>query len=325
MTRPFFSVIVSTYNRNQLLARCVQSCLEQTFVDFEIVVVDDGSTDGTAETLGANPDPRLRVVVHERNRGISPARHTGTQNARGEWLVVIDSDWAVFPHTLERLREIIAELPADVRVVRARMEWDNGRVAPSYVPAGVVDYRGWLEWWEQLARRGDPTSDMMLCMHRGVAESLPYFDNRRGMMEELWELNLAKREPMLFVADALSRQYSDAPNSHLRGAGWEQVPRLRCDAPDRLWMAQTALAEHGEALARHAPSQRHGLLRIAAKEAFLIGDRKGGIRYSAACLHEDKHDAMAWATLGLGLLGSSSPAYGALAYRRLMGRRAARR
>jgi hypothetical protein len=325
VTRPFFSVLVSTYNRTQLLGRCVQSCLDQTFVDFEIVVVDDGSTDGTAETLRANADPRVRVMVHERNRGISPARHTGTQSACGEWLVIVDSDWALFPHTLKRLREIIAELPRDVRVVRTRMEWDDGQVAPSYAPAGVVDYRGWLEWWEQLARRGDPRSDMMHCMHRVVTEALPYFDDRKGAMEDLWELNLAKREPMLFVADALSKEYSDAPNSHLRGAGWGLIPRLQRDAPDRLWMAQTALAEHGEALARHAPSQRRRLLRIAAKEAFLIGDRWRGVRYSAACLREDKHDALAWATLGLGLLGPSSAAYGTLAYRRLMGRRAARR
>src|SRR4051812_5999677 len=124
MDSPFFSVVVTTYNREQIVRRCVDSCLRQSFADFEVVVVDDASSDGTVAALEAYEDPRVRVVSHERNRGINPARHTGTVAAEGEWVVVMDSDWELLPEALERLHAAIAELTADVRVVRFRLRWD---------------------------------------------------------------------------------------------------------------------------------------------------------------------------------------------------------
>ena len=95
--RPFFSVLITAFNRQHEIERCVRSCIRQTFDDFEIVVVDDASTDATAGVLAAIDEPRLRVVTHERNRGISPARATTVAHARGEWLVMVDSDWELFP------------------------------------------------------------------------------------------------------------------------------------------------------------------------------------------------------------------------------------
>ena len=108
MATPFFTVVVTTYNREQIVRRAVDSCLAQTFEDLEVVVVDDASSDGTVAGLESSyDDPRLRVVVHDRNRGINPARHTGTVAARGEWVVVVDSDWELMPEALERLRAAI--------------------------------------------------------------------------------------------------------------------------------------------------------------------------------------------------------------------------
>src|SRR5690348_2825682 len=105
MPSPFFTVVVTTYNRERIVRRCVDSCLAQSFDDLEVVVVDDASTDGTVAALEAYEDPRVRVVVHERNRGINPARHTGAVAVQGEWVVVVDSDDELMPDALERLHE----------------------------------------------------------------------------------------------------------------------------------------------------------------------------------------------------------------------------
>ena len=117
---PFFSVLITAYNRRDQIERCVRSCTQQTFEDFEIVVVDDASTDGTARVVIAIDEPRLRVVTHDRNRGISPARATAVAHAQGQWLVMVDSDWELFPHSLARLRALIDELPPGVRIIRSR-------------------------------------------------------------------------------------------------------------------------------------------------------------------------------------------------------------
>src|SRR5215207_6615635 len=239
MQRPFFSVLITTYNRSRIVARCLDSSFDQQFTDFEVVVVDDGSTDDTASMLSRRNDPRLTIVFHETNLGISAARQTAVCHARGEWLVIVDSDWALFPHTLRRLHEVVQELPPGVRMIRSRMVYDDGHVTPELLPAGVVDYVGRIKWLEAIAQ-GSGLSDAGHCIHRSVFERMPYYRDRRGATEMLWELDLAKHEPSVFVPDVLGKHYADAPNSFLRSVERrELIPRLLRDAPDMLWMAET--------------------------------------------------------------------------------------
>ncbi|MEK6276828.1 MAG: glycosyltransferase family 2 protein [Actinomycetota bacterium] len=312
MSRPFFTVLVTTYDRAQIVRRCVDSCLGQTFSDYEVVVVDDGSTDDTFSILERIDDPRLRVVAHESNRGIDPSRHTGVANSRGEWIVHIDSDDELFPYTLERLREFIDALPDGVRVLRTRLLWDDGRITPAFVPTGPIDYEGRLRAWE--ADRSDAGN----CWHRSVFDLNPYFRDRRGAMEALRELNMSRVETTMYVPDVLAKVHTDAPNSWARGAdASEVIPRLLREAPDMLWMMETTIDEHGAALAQHAPRTYRLFLRGASTQAFLLGDRRKGFRYGLAALRLGRLDALAWGTLALGLLGPWAVVRGTVAHRRL--------
>ena len=315
---PFFSVLITVYNRADEIVRCLGSCLDQTFPDFEVVIVDDGSSDGTAAVLAGLSDRRVRIVGHERNRGISPARATAVAHARGQWLVMLDSDWELLPHTLARLHGLISGLPAGVRIIRSCLQEDDGSVSPASVPAGVTDYEGRLRWLDQVAVQQTGSSDAGHCIHRSVFEATPYFEDRRGAVEALWELNLARTEPSLWVPEILGRQHLDAANSHTRDTRARAlIPRLLSEAPDARWMAETMLAEHGAALHLYAPHYRRWLLKAAAGEAFLAGDRRAGIRHTRALLRESPAEAMVWITALLGLLGPRAVAYGKLARRRL--------
>lgn len=90
---PKISVIVPAYNAEKYLYRCVDSVLKQTFFDFELLLVDDGSTDGTAAICDtySSMDSRVRVF-HKENGGVSSARNLGIDNAQGEWITFVDSD-----------------------------------------------------------------------------------------------------------------------------------------------------------------------------------------------------------------------------------------
>jgi Glycosyl transferase family 2 len=305
MPEPFFSVLVTAYNRAEHALRCVNSCRQQTFEDFEIVLVDDGSTDATGAVLAALEEPRLRIVYHGHNRGISAARATAVDHARGEWVVMIDSDWELMPHALERLRQLISGLPPGVRIIRSRIQWDDGRVSPAIMPAGIADYRDRLRWHEALAIE-ETASDAGECIHRSVFDTVGYFADRRGATNgsgfagtarcgfgdavtfpgarcdhaALWELDVARQEPSLFVPDILGVEHSDAPNSHTRDTSTALLRRLLSEAPDFLWMAETILAEHADGLARDAPHYRVSLMQCAARDAFLAGRRLRGIRHS---------------------------------------------
>jgi glycosyltransferase involved in cell wall biosynthesis len=313
MSHPFFSVVISTYNRARIVCRCIDACLAQELSDFEIVVVDDGSGDDTPAQLRERyDDPRLRVVAHPENRGINPARHTGATNARGEWVVVIDSDDELMPGALARLRELIEQLPPGVRVLRSRQLHDDGRITPSFVPDGPYGYEGRIRWAE-----AEGGNDAARCIERAVFASTPYIEGRRGAMETLFELNLAEHETSVCVEDVLTMVHADAPDSWLRAvAASDVVPRLRREAPDMLWMAETVLERHGEALRRWGPRQQVTVLRIAATQAFVLGKRRLGARYALHALRRDPLAPAAWATLLLGILGPWATCRGAVAYRR---------
>ena len=106
---PRVTVFVPVYNRAHVLRETLDSVLAQTFGDFELLVLDDGSTDGSPDVARAISDPRVRVEVHERNRGIPATRNHGLDLARGEYLAVVDSDDVSLP---ERLAVQVAWLDA---------------------------------------------------------------------------------------------------------------------------------------------------------------------------------------------------------------------
>jgi hypothetical protein len=313
MARPFFTVVITTYNRERIVRRAVDSCLGQTFEGFEVVVVDDASTDDTVAALQTYEDPRVRVVAHEQNRGINPSRHTGAAAAEGEWIVVVDSDWELLPDALERLHRAIGELPEGVRVVRFRLRWDDGSVTPRFVPTEPYGYEGRIRWVEE-----EGGNDAGRCIQAAVFERTPYFADRRGALESLFELDLAEAETTLCLDEVLGLEHSDAPNSWLRStSASELLPRLRKEAPDMLWMAETTLSRHGEALRRWGPKQFANMQRVAAVQAFLLGQRRRGLRHALASLRSKPLAPLTWVTLMLGLLGPGALARGNLAQRRL--------
>jgi glycosyltransferase involved in cell wall biosynthesis len=111
---PLFSVVIPTFNRRDLVPRAIESVLSQTSDDFEIIVVDDGSTDDTGDVVRGIADPRIRLVSLTRNQGPAAARNAGIAVARGELISLLDSDDEYLPTFLERTRIILG--PTDSRV-----------------------------------------------------------------------------------------------------------------------------------------------------------------------------------------------------------------
>jgi hypothetical protein len=104
------SVIIPAYNQADYLPRAIHSVLDQTCQDFEILVVDDGSTDATADVANALTDERVRYIYQE-NRGLSAARNTGIKHSTGKYLTFLDSDDQFLPEKLEVLVNVMEENP----------------------------------------------------------------------------------------------------------------------------------------------------------------------------------------------------------------------
>ena len=98
---PKVSVIIPTHNQSHLVGRAIRSVLEQSVADFELIVVDDCSTDNTREVIGACGDARVLYIETDSNRGPAGARNAGIEVARGEYIAFLDSDDEWLPQKLE--------------------------------------------------------------------------------------------------------------------------------------------------------------------------------------------------------------------------------
>lgn len=111
MNIPKVSVVVPTYNGAEFLGEAIQSVLQQTYQDFEIIVVNDASPDATDEVIRQFDDPRLRYIKHEQNRGVANARKTGIMQSRGAFIAHLDQDDFFHPEKLQAHVDYLEQHP----------------------------------------------------------------------------------------------------------------------------------------------------------------------------------------------------------------------
>jgi len=120
---PKFSIILPTYNRAHLISTAIQSVLAQSVTDWELIIIDDGSTDNTKEVVFGFGDKRI-LYGHQENKGRSTARNAGLHHARGQWVCFLDSDdWYLEDH-LEAFENAINEIP-DTRVFKTGVSFQK--------------------------------------------------------------------------------------------------------------------------------------------------------------------------------------------------------
>ncbi|WP_066633812.1 glycosyltransferase [Desulfolucanica intricata] len=121
MVNPIISIVVPVYNVEQYLDRCVNSLINQTFKDIEIILVDDGSTDNSPKLCDeyARQDNRIKVI-HKKNGGLSDSRNMGIHYAKGEYILFVDSDDYIENDTCEKFANIVSEQEVDIVIGGAK-------------------------------------------------------------------------------------------------------------------------------------------------------------------------------------------------------------
>lgn len=170
---PRVSVVIPTHNRLQLLQRAIASALAQTVQDIEVIVVDDGSSDGTAEWLAAQKEPRLRFLRHDTPRRAPAARNAGTRIARGEWIAYLDDDDVWYPNKLERQLSLA---DGAVGVICSYRFAGSGRPKITRGRRLAVNH----------LRKGSPCGCSGIMVRADVARDLPYDESLR--ISQDWDL-----------------------------------------------------------------------------------------------------------------------------------------
>ena len=134
-----YSIIVPVYNVEQFLETCIESILHQNFIDYEIIAVNDGSTDGSKEILEdyLKKTERLKVI-HQRNKGLGGARNTGIQTATGDYLLLLDSDDYLEMNALETLATYLDKYNLDILAFDCNKVDIEGNIIETI---SVIDYK----------------------------------------------------------------------------------------------------------------------------------------------------------------------------------------
>jgi glycosyltransferase involved in cell wall biosynthesis len=188
---PFFSVIIPTYNRALLIKKAIQSVLQQTYTDWELIIVDDGSTDNTKEVIESYSDKRIRYI-YQQNAERSEARNNGIKNALGKYICFLDSDDFFLPNRLELLLLCL--------------EKEKFPIAAFYTGAGI-EVNEVVTFNKEKVISTDIFTHILnsaihsqqMCIHTNILQQFKYDKRFRiGEDMELW-LRIADKFPFIFL------------------------------------------------------------------------------------------------------------------------------
>lgn len=291
------AVVVPTFNRRDLVVQAVRSVLAQTFTDLECLVVDNGSTDGTADALASLGDPRLKVLDNDRPIGGPAARNLGITAARDvPWVAFLDSDDLWAPAKLEQQLAALQAHPGARWSTTACVDVGPGlnvkhalrlTEEPSLPPEGALLSSDQVKGLLQEDNRV-PAGNTTVMASQQLLESVGGFDTGLATCDDwdLW-LRLAERSPLVYLDLPLAAyriwdgQSSSNEKAFIRDAA---VVRSRyfpgSGALPRHYMARWEL----EAARRHVAAGR----RAAAARSYLrgawLGHHPGQLAYAAAAV-----------------------------------------
>ena len=270
------SVILPVYGVEKYIRQTVQSVLDQTYDNFELIIIDDESPDRSIEICQSFADPRIKLI-HQKNRGLAGARNTGIRNAKGQYLAFLDGDDLWHPQKLEKHVEHLDQSP---------------RVGVSYSSSAFIDEEGRPLGIYQMPKLHDITTGHLICrnpigngsapvIRRDVFDAIAFSENRYGTVEtfyfddgfrscedlECW-FRIATQTTWDFegIADVLTfyRVNSGGLSANLKNhlAHWERViEKTRTYAPEVIgqWESR-ARAYILRYLARRAITLRDGAI-----------------------------------------------------------------
>lgn len=209
------SIVIPIYNKEAYVEACLKSLLEQDFQDFELIAVDDGSTDGSGDLCDrmAAKDQRIRVI-HQKNGGVTAARRRGVEEARGRYIMFVDADDMLLPHAMRVLHTAIEETQAD-EVVGCYVT-QKGRLGDS-------GRRGWQDPFSMI-------DDLLavrnpFCILWGVIFRRELLDGCLTTPREVVEREdilmqikcLVKRPKVYFIGDVVYHYNEGLPNNRQMG------------------------------------------------------------------------------------------------------------
>ncbi len=267
---PLVSIIIASYNRSEKLYTCLQSLVCQEGIEYEVVVVDDGSTDDTQAMLRANFLPPLfRSIRLDKNYGAYYARNVGIDAAQGEWILIWDSDDILYP---EALRQLVGVAIRETSVGMVYAPADFFRQDKRETHAQRLS--GWVSYAEILQGK-IPKNDVVILVRKNTIGDIRFYGPNLdfsfylavAQQTKMYHLNIVLGKVFLLsdaLSETLKRRVPNSEKSILRARGLQKF-----------------LALAGSDLKKYAP-ERYYNCTYGASLGFILADKLNLARFFAA-------------------------------------------
>jgi len=297
-----FSIVIPVFNREREIAKALRSCLGQSFRDFEVLVVDDASTDNSVGAVQEFLcDARVTLTRIKSNLGEWGARSAGVQLARGEWIVFLDSDWEFLPDGLDSMREAVEKNQGEFDRFGFEAIYDDGSRCP--LPAisspVILDLPGYLRWFPTTTR-----SDAVWCAKRETFSRVPLPSGRSGHQLYACAFNATYRTVLL--PGAVCVMHTDGDNC-LTTAGARYDSNSRLAAQAQLAQCEDLLRIYGDAMLQFSPLAHQRVSRTLVVSSLMAGSRSLAVsNWLRYIRHHRSVESVALAALiGLGRRGAT--------------------
>lgn len=262
------SVVIPSYNCASFLPECVDSALKQLINDFEVIIVDDGSTDRTLEVVNQYQDDKRIRLIRQENRGLPAARNAGVSMSRGEYIAALDADDTLEPTALQEMMSAVQNAGASWCIIDIIKFWGGYQeVQKTELPAGKL----------QLAILREDFIRRAMFLKRSALERIGMWDADIKMRED-WDLNIRlinAEEPFVYLPRPLYR-YRKRPESITTG-----------DPKPLFTYTEQVLRKHHKRL---ADAGDKGVARVYAENMWDLARqhfyRRKDLRKAFACIRE---------------------------------------
>lgn len=213
---PFFTVIVPLFNKEKYIEHAIQSILNQTFLDYEVLIINDGSTDESLSRIEPFLSNKIQLIEHENNKGLSAARNTGIKNAKADYVAYLDADDYWKPTFLETIHQLILNFP-QAKIFGTNYEECYGKkiLKPENGSEHLAaDFDGIIPFFKINLKQGIYNHGSV-CFHKSVFEKAGFYNENLQFSEDL-DFNIrANYHFELAYSNSVQMQYTMISDNQL--------------------------------------------------------------------------------------------------------------
>ena len=215
MTKPFFSIIIPLYNKQNFIADTLKSVIAQTYTNFEVIIIDDKSTDNSIEAALTVTDDRVRIIEHNVNKGLSASRNTGIINAKGKLIAFLDADDTWQPLFLEKIYDLTQNYPnADLFAAKYKEVYRN-----TTIEHNINTSTGILDNFFLLNLKQPIYCPSGLCIKREIFDKIGYYNESITLGEDVdFNIRIHLSYKMAFCNEPLVNYTMESENQITRSS-----------------------------------------------------------------------------------------------------------